>query len=99
MVRSRNIAALREILAANDRTDRDVNIIIGTHATALSSILNHFDPNFGHDSFLRILNWMPYILEVVFDGEKPVRKDEHLHVEKQYYARKRASPDETPTIE
>lgn len=94
MVRSRNVAALRDILAANARADRDVNIVIGTHATALSSILSDFDPSFDHDSFLRILNWMPYILEVVFDGEVPVDRIEHFHLEKKYDVRKISPQDD-----
>lgn len=84
MVRERNVAALRDILVANEREDRDMNIVIGTHATALSSILSHFDPDFGHDSFLRILNWMPYIIEVVFDRGSPVAHKEHFFIEKEY---------------
>lgn len=58
MVQERNIAALREILEANEGK----NIVIGTHGTALSSILNYYNPKFGCDDFLRIVDWMPYII-------------------------------------
>ena len=58
MVQERNIAALREILEVNEGK----NIVIGTHGTALSSILNYYNPKFGCDDFLRIVDWMPYII-------------------------------------
>ena len=43
MVQNRNIEALNEILS--DNTDKD--IVLGTHGTALSTILNFYDNNFG----------------------------------------------------
>jgi 2,3-bisphosphoglycerate-dependent phosphoglycerate mutase len=58
MVQDRNVTALKDILQKNDGR----NIVIGTHGTALSSILNHYDSGFNCDCFLRILDWMPYII-------------------------------------
>ena len=80
MVRKRNIAALTDILG----TDAGKNIVIGTHGTALSSILNYYDPSFSCDDFLRIINWMPYIIELDFDGMELLNKTEHLHIEKKH---------------
>lgn len=77
-VQRRNIAALTDILTA----DRDKNIVIGTHGTALSTVLNYFDAGFGCDNFLRIIDWMPYIIELDFDGTDYLSKTEHVHVEK-----------------
>lgn len=60
MVQERNIAALSDILKNN----RNKNIVIGTHGTALSTILNYYDNSYNCDSFLRIIDWMPYIIEL-----------------------------------
>ena len=45
---------LNEILATN----LDKEIVIGTHGTALSSILNFYDNSFGCEDFLRIIDWI-----------------------------------------
>lgn len=86
MVQQRNVAALNEILLDNDGK----KIVIGTHGTALSSILNYYDDRFGCEDFLRIIDWMPYILELDFEGTKLVNKSEHCHVEKEFKGNKRA---------
>lgn len=80
MVQERNMAALREILAANEGK----NIVLGTHGTALSSILNYYNPKFNCDDFLRIVDWMPYIIELDFEGEKCIGVTEHAYVEKTF---------------
>jgi 2,3-bisphosphoglycerate-dependent phosphoglycerate mutase len=80
MVQQRNIAALADILKAH----KGKNIVIGTHGTALSSILNYYEPGFSCSDFMRILNWMPYIIELDFDGTKLIHKIEHIHVEKKH---------------
>ena len=77
-VQRRNIAALTDILTAEDGK----NIVIGTHGTALSTVLHDFDPGFGCDGFLRIIDWMPFIIELDFEGTDYVSKTEHVHVEK-----------------
>ncbi len=35
---------------------------------ALSAILGHYDPSFGCEDFFRFMNWMPYIIELDFEG-------------------------------
>ncbi|MDE7220866.1 MAG: histidine phosphatase family protein [Oscillospiraceae bacterium] len=77
-VQERNIAALTDILGR----DRDKTIVIGTHGTALSTILNYYDPSYNCDSFLRIIDWMPFIVELDFDGTRFLSMTEHVHVEK-----------------
>ena len=72
--------ALREILTANEGK----NIVIGTHGTALSSILNYYNPKFNCDDFLRIVDWMPYIIELYFEGTDCVEMKEHAYVEKTF---------------
>ena len=86
MVQKRNIEALNEILS--DNTDKD--IVIGTHGTALSTILNFYDNSFGCEDFLRIIDWMPYIIELNFEGGKLVSKQEHCHVQKEFKGKQRA---------
>ena len=79
-VQKRNIEAVFEILEKS----KDKTVAIGTHGTALSSILNYFDPSFGADDFLRIINFMPYIIRLDFDGKKLVSKTEEMYIEKKF---------------
>lgn len=75
-VQARNVEALKDVLAENVGK----TIVIGTHGTALSTILNFYDNSFGLDDFLRIVGWMPYIVELTFDGDKLLEKKELAHV-------------------
>ena len=60
------------------------NIVIGTHGTALSAILNYYRPEFGCEDFLRILDWMPYVVELTFEG-KPCSKSGSLPIWKKIF--------------
>lgn len=84
-VQKRNIEALNEILDRNENK----TIVIGTHGTALSSILNYYNQNFGCDAFLRIIDFMPYIIELNFDKQRLVSSCEHLYVQKEFKGNKR----------
>lgn len=86
MVQARNIEAIMEIIDKNS----DRNIVIGTHGTALSSIINYFNPGFGCDDFLRIIDRMPYILEMDFVGCKLVSMRELGHIQKEFKGKARA---------
>ncbi len=63
-VQKRNIAALHQILKEN----LNRNIVIGTHGTALSTIINYYDKNYGYSGFERIKQLMPYVACVEFEG-------------------------------
>lgn len=63
-VQERNIAALYKVLISNQGR----NAVIGSHGTALSTIINYFNPNFGYDDFWSIIDKMPYIICFKFDG-------------------------------
>lgn len=63
-VQTRNIRELHKILKENDGQE----IIIGTHGTALSTIINYYDSNFNHLSFNEIKSVMPWIVCVEFEG-------------------------------
>lgn len=80
MVQKRNIEMLNKILSDN----QDKEIVVGTHGTALSTILNFYDNGFGCEDFLRIIDWMPYIIELDFEGDKLVAKYEHCYIEKKF---------------
>lgn len=62
-VQDRNIKALKKVL--NECQGK--NIVIGSHGTALSTIINYFDNSFGYDEFEKIKNLMPWAVEFVFD--------------------------------
>jgi len=94
MVQERNIAALTEILRENKKKNEDTSIVIGTHGTALSAILNYYDGDYNCDSFLRIIDWLPYIIELDFEGENLVGKQEHIHIEKEFKVKMRADKPE-----
>jgi 2,3-bisphosphoglycerate-dependent phosphoglycerate mutase len=62
-VRERNIAALNGVL---DR-HQGQNIAIGTHGMALSAIVSHYDPAYGHHDWLAMEFKMPWAVRMVFD--------------------------------
>ena len=78
-VQGRNMEALRDVL----QKYAGQTVVIGTHGTALSTILNFYNPRFGLQDFLRIVSWMPYIIELNFDGNKLIGFKELNHVEKE----------------
>lgn len=84
-VQERNISALFELL---DSHPNDI-IILGTHGTALSTILNYFDHSYSCDSFLRMIDFMPYVIRLDFDGRECVKKEEILIVEKEFKGNKK----------
>lgn len=86
MVQKRNIEVLNMIL----ENSKDTNIVIGTHGTALSSILNYYDSEFGCKDFLRIIDWMPYIIELDFEEKELVAKKDQCYIEKEFKGKARA---------
>lgn len=70
-VRARNIDALNRALEEY----AGLSIAIGSHGTALSTIINYFDASFGYDEFARIRNLMPWIVRFEFDGRERVSID------------------------
>lgn len=84
-VQERNISALFELLVSHPND----TIILGTHGTALSTILNYFDHSYNCDSFLRMIDFMPYVIRLDFDGRECVKKEEILIVEKEFKGNKK----------
>ena len=62
-VQERNISALEKVL----KLYKGKNIVIGSHGTALSTIINHYDPSFGYSDFEKIRHVMPWVVQFVFD--------------------------------
>ncbi|MGB4596113.1 MAG: histidine phosphatase family protein [Anaerolineaceae bacterium] len=65
-VQGRNIAALNKLL---DRHQGET-IVVGTHGTALSMIIHHYDLKFGLEDFMRFKNVMPWVVKATFNGLK-----------------------------
>ena len=65
-VQSRNISALNNVLEKH----KGKNIAIGSHGTALSTIINYYDKSFGYENFERIRTVMPWIVEFTFKNDE-----------------------------
>ena len=65
-VQSRNISALNSVIMKY----KDKNIAVGSHGTALSTIINYYDNLFGYDEFEKIRTVMPWIVEFTFKNDE-----------------------------
>lgn len=63
-VQERNIAALHTVL--EEQTGK--TIVVGSHGTALSTIVNYYDKSFGYAEFEKIRGLMPWVVEFQFEG-------------------------------
>ncbi len=80
-VQQRNVAALQRAM----RKYPGETLAIATHGTAMGTILRHFQPSWGYENFMRILNVMPYVIRLELDGEDTlIGMEEILMVEKQW---------------
>lgn len=64
-VQCRNISALNNVL--NEHKEK--NIVIGTHGTALSTIINYYDNTYGYQDFLAMKDIMPWIVKMSFNDD------------------------------
>lgn len=71
-VQQRNIAALHNILYEHDGR----NIAVGTHGTALCTMINYYYGSFGYMDFERVKNVMPWIVILEFENNKAMSKTE-----------------------
>jgi len=62
-VQERNIAAFNNVLTHY----KNKNIAIGTHATALSVIINYYDNSYGFKNFEEMEHKFPWAVKIVFD--------------------------------
>ncbi len=82
-VERRNIEALEDILEKYSGYD----VLVGTHGTALSVILNHYDKAFGVEEFLRVINYMPWVVRADFDEKELVSYKELGFVRKEFHGK------------
>ena len=64
-VQERNISALNQVL----KEYAGKTIVVGSHGTALSTIVNYYDNSFRHAEFEKIRGLMPWVVEFTFDGQ------------------------------
>ena len=62
-VQTRNIAVLEDILNRH----KNKNIVVGTHGTALSTIINYYEKEYGYEQFKAIGNVFPWIVKITFE--------------------------------
>lgn len=65
-VQERNINILERILHLYEGK----TIVVGSHGTALSTIINYYDKAFGYSEFEKIKRLMPWIVKFTFEGTK-----------------------------
>ncbi len=65
-VQTRNIAALTHIL----KQFQGKNIAVSCHITALCTIIQYFQPDFGYEQVKEIKDIMPFAVKFQFEGEK-----------------------------
>ena len=65
-VQARNIAALNDVLLRY----AGQSVAIGSHGTALSTVISRFNPSFGYEDFRRIQPVMPLIVHLTFEGNQ-----------------------------
>lgn len=63
-VQERNITALNKVLTRH----KNKNIVIGTHGTALSMIINSYDSTYKFEDFMTMVNILPWVVKADFDG-------------------------------
>jgi len=68
-VQKRNIAALHEALTKYESK----NIVVGTHGTALSTIINHYDRSYDFKDFMAMVDLLPWAVKMEFIEEKCMR--------------------------
>ena len=64
-VQTRNITALKAVLLEYPGK----NIAIGSHGTALSTIIHFYDHSFGYDDFCEMKHIMPWIVSLMFNED------------------------------
>ena len=67
-VQQRNIAALTRVL----REYEGKTLVVGSHGTALSTVIHYYDSSFSYADFEKLRPLMPHIVRFDFDGERCV---------------------------
>jgi 2,3-bisphosphoglycerate-dependent phosphoglycerate mutase len=67
-VQERNIRALESVV----REYSGQNIVVGSHGTAISTIINYYDKTFGYAGFNSIKGLMPWVAKFTFEDNRCV---------------------------
>lgn len=67
-VQNRNVSALKKLL--DEYCGKTV--VIGSHGTALSTVIHYFRREFAYEDFEAIRNLMPWVVRFQFEGEECV---------------------------
>ena len=67
-VQERNISALKKLI----RDYAGKTIVVGSHGTALSTIINYYDKSFGYPEFKKIQGLMPWVVRFTFEQDNCV---------------------------
>lgn len=67
-VQNRNINALNNALSSYEGK----NIVIGTHGTALSTMINYYQNSYGYDDFVSMRKLIPRVVKIEFDKNECV---------------------------
>jgi len=62
-VQERNMMVVNTLLTQHERE----TVLIGTHGTALGTICNYYEPQFGFEYFRAMVETMPYIIKMLFE--------------------------------
>jgi len=79
-VQERNIAALSGVL----RQYAGKNVAVGSHGTAIGTIIHYFDRSFDYEGFRRIQKIMPLVVKFSFEKERCVSVEEYDPLEKKF---------------
>ena len=71
-VQKRNISALQEVIEHH----RGKTVVIGSHGTALSTIIHYYNETYNYEDLLRIMEIKPWIVRFDFEGEEFVGYEE-----------------------
>ena len=72
-VQQRNVSALNNVLQQYSNK----TIVIGSHGTALSTIINYYYPSFQFAEFEKINMLMPWIVHFMFEGKQCTRIEQY----------------------
>ena len=64
-VQERNISALNDVL----KRYKNKIIAVGTHATALTAIINYYDKTYGYDGFMSMVDILPWAARMEFNND------------------------------
>jgi len=64
-VQERNIAALNKVLIKQ----KNKKIVIGTHGTALSTIINYYNNTYVFEDFMKMVDILPWVVKMDFNND------------------------------